>query len=182
MFILHGFFVTKNCKTEYRHLGLSLHPNVDNVCYFEMAYWIRNKLGYADIGRIWYKRHGYTMFAGKAKIKDDKSILDFLQSLEPDGWYHFYVVHGGDDRGEEISKKKDKKKMPKKDVANDIDIDDDVCILGDDLGIDKGEVGEKVGGDVEIPSGPLKMGPTLKDKVVNVSLHSNPRFKTQTTT
>ena len=72
--------------------------------------------------------------------------------------------------------------MPKEDVANDMDIDDDVCRLGDDLDIDKGEVGDKVGGDVESPSGHLKRGPLLKDKVVNVSLHSNPRSKMQTTT
>ena len=72
--------------------------------------------------------------------------------------------------------------MPKKDVADDMDIDDDVCILNDELDIDKGEVGDKVGGDVESPSGHLKRGPLLKDKVVNVSLHSNPRSKTQTTT
>ena len=26
-----GFFVTKNCKIEYRHLELSLHPNVEEV-------------------------------------------------------------------------------------------------------------------------------------------------------
>ena len=71
--------------------------------------------------------------------------------------------------------------MPKEDVANDMDIDDDVCRLGDDLDIDKGEVGDKVGGDVESPSSHLKRGPPLKDKVLNVSLHSNPRSKTQTT-
>ena len=51
------------------------------------------------------------MFAGRAEIKDDKSIHDFLQSPEPDGWYHLYIVHGGDDRGEKTSKKKSKKKM-----------------------------------------------------------------------
>ena len=92
-----GFFVTKNCKTEYRHLGLSLHPNVEEVCYFEMAYWIRNELGYADVGRIWHKRYGYTMFPGRAEIKDDKSIPDYLQSPEPDCLYHLYVVCEGDD-------------------------------------------------------------------------------------
>ena len=86
-----------------------MHPNVKEVCYFEMAYWIRNELGYADVGRIWYKRYGYTMFASMVEIKDDKCIPDFLQSTEPDGWYHLYVVHGGDDRGEEIIKKKSKK-------------------------------------------------------------------------
>ena len=74
-----------------------------------MAYWIRNELGYADVGRIWYKRHYYTMFAGRAEIKDDKSIPDFLQSPEPNSWCHLYVVHEGDDRGEEISKKSSKK-------------------------------------------------------------------------
>ena len=61
-----------------------------------MAYWIRNELGYVDVGRIWYKRYGYTMFVGRTEIKDDKSIPDFLQSPENYGWYHFYVVHGGD--------------------------------------------------------------------------------------
>ena len=35
---------------------------------------------------------------------------------------------------------------------------------------------------MESPSGHLKRGSSLKDKVVNVSLHSNPRSKTQTTT
>ena len=80
-----------------------MHPNVDKVFYFEMAYWIRNELCYADVGRIWYKMYGYTMFAGKTEIKDDKSITDFLQSPKNDGWYYLYVVHGGDDRGEEIS-------------------------------------------------------------------------------
>ena len=67
-------------------------------------------------------------------------------------------------------------------MLDDIDIDDDMCRLGDDLDIDKGDVGDKVGGDVEIPSGHLKRGLPLKDKVVNVSLHLNPRSKTQTTT
>ena len=86
-----------------------MHPNVEEVCYFEMAYWISNELAYVDVGRIWYKRYGYTMFAGRAEIKDNKSIPDFLQSPELDGWDHLYVVHGGDDRGEEISKKKIKK-------------------------------------------------------------------------
>ena len=68
--------------------------------------------------------------------------------------------------------------MPKYDVVDDMDIDDDVCRLADDLDIDKGDVGDKVGGDVESPSGHLKRGPPLKDKVVNVLLHSNPRPKT----
>ena len=101
------------------------------------------------------------MFAGRAEIKDDKSIPDFLQSPKPNGWYHLYVVHGGDDRGEEINKKKSKKKMPKDDVADDMDIDDDVCRIGDDLDIDKGDVGDKVGGHVESLSGHLERGPPL---------------------
>ena len=63
-----------------------------------------------------------------------------------------------------------------------MDIDDDLCRLADYLDIDKGDVGDKVDGDVESLSGHLKSEPPLKVKVVNLSLHSNPKSKTQTTT
>ena len=70
------------------------------------------------------------------------------------GWYYLYVVHGGDEKGEEIFKKNSKKKLPKDDVADDMDINDDyVCRVGDDMDIDKGNVGDKVGGDMESASG-----------------------------
>ena len=58
-------FITKNYKTENKQLGLSLHPNVEEACYFETANWIRNELGYDDVGRIWHKRYGNTLFVGR---------------------------------------------------------------------------------------------------------------------
>ena len=91
-----------------------MHPNTKEVCYFEIAHWIKNDLGFKDVGRIWYKRYGFTLFARRAEIKEDKNNPDFLESPEKDGWYHLYVVHGGD-RGEEprktIQKKDGRKKM-----------------------------------------------------------------------
>ena len=66
------------------------------------------------------------MFVGRTEIKDDKSIPDFCHSPENDRWYHLYVVHAGDNSGEEISKKKSKKKLPKDDVVDDMNIVDDV--------------------------------------------------------
>ena len=59
--------------------------------------------------------------------------------------------------------------MPKDNAADDMDIDDDVCRLGDDMDINKG--------DVESASAHLKRGPPLKEKGVNVPLYSNPRSK-----
>ena len=60
----------KNYKTEYKQLGLSLHPNTKEVCYFEISDWIKNELGFDEVGRIWYKRCGFTLFAGMAEIKE----------------------------------------------------------------------------------------------------------------
>ena len=61
--------------------GLSLHPNVEEVCYFEIAYWSKNELGYADVGRIWYKRYSYTMFTGRVEIKDDNASQISFKAL-----------------------------------------------------------------------------------------------------
>ena len=63
----------------------------------------RKELGFDEVGRIWNKRYGFTLFIGRVEIKViNKNILDFLESLEKDSnWYHLYVVHGGYDRGEE---------------------------------------------------------------------------------
>ena len=68
---------------------------------FEIAHWIREELGFPDVRRLWYKRYEYTLFVGRTEIKDDKCIPNFLESPKKDVWYHLYVVHGGDDKGEE---------------------------------------------------------------------------------
>lgn len=61
-------------------------------CYFEIVGWIKD-LGYSDPGRIWFRSHGYNLFAGMKEIKSDKDIGEFLCSPEEDGFYHIYVVH-----------------------------------------------------------------------------------------
>lgn len=87
-----GDFVTKNWKTTYEGGGISLHVNEEEVCYFEIVGWIED-LGYTDPGKIWYRRHGCSMFAGMKEMKDDKDLTDLLGSPEKDGFFHLYVVH-----------------------------------------------------------------------------------------
>lgn len=61
-----GHFVSKKKKTEYvRHpdvpanrYGLLLRLNVEEVCFFEFVYWIKNDLGFEDVGEIWYRKKG----------------------------------------------------------------------------------------------------------------------------
>lgn len=95
-----GEFVTRGRITTYERCndterwGLSLHPNVEEVCYFEFVDWIK-KLGYAEVEgvcEIWYREHGCTLHNGRKEIKSDAEIADFLQSPENDGWYHLYLV------------------------------------------------------------------------------------------
>lgn len=96
-----GVFVTKNRKTEYvrnpnapsNKWGLALKLNVDEVCFFEFAYWIKNELGFEEVGEIWFRKKGCSLFNGRALISDDKDIPKFLEAPEEDGFYHLYVVH-----------------------------------------------------------------------------------------
>ncbi|XP_056692339.1 uncharacterized protein [Spinacia oleracea] len=94
-----GRFVTRNGKTTYEKgdsdkYGMSLHPNVSEVCYFEFVGWVKGDLGYGEAGQFWYREHGHTLFSSRKELKDDNDIPDFLFSKEIDGWYHLYVVHG----------------------------------------------------------------------------------------
>ena len=52
-----------------------------------------------------------------------------------------------------------------------------MCRLVDDMDMNKGDVGDKVGGDMESASGHVKRWPPLKEKGVNVPLYLNPRSK-----
>ncbi|XP_021775098.1 uncharacterized protein LOC110738964 [Chenopodium quinoa] len=93
-----GNFVTRNNKTTYgkgnsNYFGLSLHPNVEEVCYFEFVDWIKRELGYDEVGEIWYRKHGCTLYSGRKQIKCDANIPEFLEAKEKDGWYELYLVH-----------------------------------------------------------------------------------------
>ncbi|XP_021839581.2 uncharacterized protein [Spinacia oleracea] len=93
-----GRFVTKKWKTTYEKgdsskFGFSLHPNVGEVCYFEFVDWIKRELGFKEVGHIWFRKHGCSLFTGRKEINSDVEIPEFLQSKEKDGWYYLYVVH-----------------------------------------------------------------------------------------
>ena len=93
-----GKFVTRSGKTTYEKgesskYGLTLHPNVQEVCYFEFVGWIKGELGYKNEGTIWYREHGKTLYTGRKQLVSDDDIPDFLFSREADGWYHLYVIH-----------------------------------------------------------------------------------------
>uniref|UniRef100_A0A803NAF9 PB1-like domain-containing protein n=1 Tax=Chenopodium quinoa TaxID=63459 RepID=A0A803NAF9_CHEQI len=96
-----GHFVTKNNKITYEKKpnvgpskwGIALRVNVEEVCYFEFVYWIKNYLGFAEVGDIWFRKKGCTLHSGRAKIEGDKDISAFLEAPEKDGFYHLYVVH-----------------------------------------------------------------------------------------
>ncbi|XP_021759038.1 uncharacterized protein LOC110723933 [Chenopodium quinoa] len=119
-----GRFVTKNRITTYEkgesnYVGLSLHPNVEEVCYFEFVDWIKRELGYEDVGQIWFRRYGCSLFAGRKEIKSDVDIPEFLQSKEKDGWYNMYVVH-------EQIKEKEKEFSVQIGMSNNIDSETEV--------------------------------------------------------
>uniref|UniRef100_A0A803MF16 FBD domain-containing protein n=1 Tax=Chenopodium quinoa TaxID=63459 RepID=A0A803MF16_CHEQI len=61
-----GVFVTnkKSRQTTYEpgptgYHGLSLYPNVEECCYFEFAYWIRQDLKYEDVGEYYNEYEEY---------------------------------------------------------------------------------------------------------------------------
>lgn len=92
-----GDFVTKNQKTTYEkgnsnYHGVSLHPNVDEVCYFKFVDWITRELGYVEVGQIWYKKHRCSLYSGRKQILADADIPEFLEAKESDGWYILYLV------------------------------------------------------------------------------------------
>ncbi|XP_056697394.1 uncharacterized protein [Spinacia oleracea] len=95
-----GQFVSRNNKTTYERgdnpkAGMSLHTNVEEICYFEFADWIRRELGYEKVGQIWFRRRGCSLHGnGRKEIKSDVEIPDFLSAPEKDGSYQLYVVHG----------------------------------------------------------------------------------------
>ncbi|XP_056697906.1 uncharacterized protein [Spinacia oleracea] len=102
-----GRFVNRKGKPAYEKgdsekYGLSLHPNVSEVCYFEFVGWVKGDLGYEEAGQFWYREHGHNLFSGRKELKDDSDIPAFLFSREKDGWYHLYVVHEAVKPKEEI--------------------------------------------------------------------------------
>ena len=96
-----GHFVSKRSITTYEKkpnvdptkYGIALSVNVEEVCYFEFAYWIKSELGFAEVREIWYRKKGCTLHTGRARIEGDKDIAEFLEAPEKDGFYHLYVVH-----------------------------------------------------------------------------------------
>lgn len=93
-----GQFVRRNNRTTYGKKpncksGIALHPNVEEVCYFEFVDWIKNELGYEQVGELWFRKRGYSLHNGRKEIKGDAEIPEFLQAPERDGWHHIYVLH-----------------------------------------------------------------------------------------
>ncbi|KAL2895353.1 StAR-related lipid transfer protein 8 [Bienertia sinuspersici] len=96
-----GHFVTKKNKTVYEKkpnveptkYGMTLRMNVEEICYFEFAYWIKSDLGFDEVGEIWFRKKGCSLHNGRARIDSDKDIPEFLAAPESDGFYHLYVVH-----------------------------------------------------------------------------------------
>ena len=64
----------------YDWKGFRIKTLKEEVCYFENAHLVKNDCGLDDVGRIWYKKKGYTLFDERSEIKDDKNIPSFLKS------------------------------------------------------------------------------------------------------
>ena len=53
----------------YDWKGFKFKTLQDEVCYFEIAYLIKNDCGLNDVGRIWYKKkRGYTLFNKRSEL------------------------------------------------------------------------------------------------------------------
>lgn len=45
--------------------GVALHPNVDEVCFFEFVYWIKHELKCFEVFEIWFRKRGCSLFNGR---------------------------------------------------------------------------------------------------------------------
>ncbi|XP_056688809.1 uncharacterized protein [Spinacia oleracea] len=71
--LFHGVnFVTTKCKTTYE----------------------KGNNSYDEVGRIWHRKRGCSLYAGRKELKNDEDIPGFLEAnKEKDGWYILYVIH-----------------------------------------------------------------------------------------
>ena len=75
-----GYLVTKRWKTTYEDGGLSLYLNEYEICYFEIVCLIKS-LGYTKPKKNRFKLFGYTLYASRKEIKDDKDTSKLIGSF-----------------------------------------------------------------------------------------------------
>ena len=91
-FFYGGKFVSSKKKNVYQGDGIYLKLNVEEVAFFEFVRWVRDDLNFGEAGEFWYRKRGFSLHNGRARILGDADIPNFLASPENDGFYHLYSI------------------------------------------------------------------------------------------
>ncbi|KAH9622115.1 hypothetical protein KSS87_021471 [Heliosperma pusillum] len=82
---------------------------MDEICYFNLVDIVKNELNYGDLGEIWFRRHGLSLFAGRKQLQSDQDIPLLMETKDINGYIIVYAILGGHD----VSTKKTNTKVKK---------------------------------------------------------------------
>ncbi|KAL9225957.1 hypothetical protein vseg_001826 [Gypsophila vaccaria] len=71
---------------------LYLKTDVFELCYFRLVETVKAVVKCDDLGELWYRRPGLSLFCGKKRIQSDKNIEQLMATNDSNGYVNVYVI------------------------------------------------------------------------------------------